>query len=423
MTDLDNPAADYELYGLEPAADDQEEVKARLDERGKKVEGDGEKKPAKEAPPRDPLWLESLRTSLTITGIGSALVGFGYVAEAGHDELLGMNFPINRTVTDYALSGGRFFVDVITKCWLHPWVSLAGLFAIGISVAILAAIRSHWPERHWIVDACGLGFIVIILVWKGYRLDFPYIQLEGILTRMPLDESAGPKMSTHSSWRRFKEAELRDKFVCTHIARIRDELSPALNRRFPQCAVIALRMETISSDTAADLLIPSAAHESFSIEQEFIINAMAAAYLLVMIFATRRPPPKAGEPDLTTTWERMIRKLLIAVTIGSIATLPYVYGKVIHTTEAPAGRITFDSVDVVSNPPMKPTVDSADGLLIWADDKFVTMYRSDVFEFLHLSRTRVRYIAIDRVYDIIRVYAKSFCPDNPPHHATKRRPT
>jgi hypothetical protein len=382
--------------------------------------GPEERQPAEPSKQKTDL-LAYAKNALRLARAGGILIAVGYTAEAGHDELLGVNFPINRTVTDYSLAGGRFFVDVIIKSWMHPWISLAGLIAIAASITLVAAIRHRWPERPRIIDAFALLWIVAIPIWKGYRLDFPYIQLEGILKRMPLDES--PPTQSPPSWQRFKEAELRDKFVCSHIQGQRDEISRALDKRFPQCFAIVMRTETISSDTVQDLLVPSAPHYSFSIEQEFIISVFVAAYALAMIFATAPSPQTSAvqvsaqpsgpqSPDTThaSALPAVLRGLSVVLTVASLVTLPYVYGKVIQGTESPAGRVAFDSVDAMSTPPMQPTIAFAYGLLIWTDDKFVTIYRSDTFEFLHLGRNRVRYISVDRTKDIIRIYAKAYCP-------------
>jgi hypothetical protein len=158
---------------------------------------------------------------------------------------------------------------------------------------------------------------------------------------------------------------------------------------------------------------------NFSIEQEFVMNVFACAFLVTMtIFETRCNRGSLTDSDSDRHDSNLVprgaRVAAITIALLSSLTLPYIYGKVIKSMELPSGRVAFDSADPTSTPPMKPIIDIADGLLVQADDKFVTLYRSDNFEFLHLGRNHVRYVAVDRANDIIRVYALGYCavPNN-----------
>jgi hypothetical protein len=349
---------------------------------------------------------------VTFIGASGALVAIGYIAETGQDEMLGVTFPIERSVTDRAVAGGRFLVELGSRILLHPWLFLIGLLCIGLAVGLRWLLLTIFPKWPMVATVTISVLVGCVLAWKSYRLDFPYIQLDGILTRPPISEHGQPRTI---SWRQFKESDLTEKLVCSHIISKTDEMSALLASPFP-CDGLTLNHQVFTRATAEDLFVPSAKHSSFSIEQEFIFNVLATSFVIVLgILATRhrRYDKERHAVRSEMSLSSNARALVICIAASTAITLPYVYGKVVEPTDYPSGRAAFDSVDVTSPPPYKPIIETADGLLIRADDKFVTIYRTDAYEFLHLATSRVRYVAVDRTNDIIRVYAKGYCNQEP----------
>jgi len=352
-------------------------------------------------------WGEYLKTLLEIAGTGSVFIAAGYIAEIAHDELLGVNFPINRTVTDYALTGGRFFIETAARLWLHPWVSTFGVAVIAIVLfaGSLLNFKNDATRKH--VQALTLFVIFLVVAWKTYRLDVPYIQMEGVLRRPPFGESFS-KQAAAKGWLLFKKHDVWEKFVCGHINSAEDQWSPVLNRQFPRCSEEGSQCSGLSMGTLRDLVLPSGAHTCFSLEQEYVMDVFVTVILMLVTVLVVRSVPSSERKtrSLAGDCHAALRILMLVIVFGSVFTLPYIYGKTIESTSYPAGRIAFDSSDFQG----QSRIEIADALVIWADSKFVTVYRSDTFEFLHLSRERVRYLSADSTKDIIRVYALWYSP-------------
>src|SRR5262249_51986020 len=129
--------------------------------------------------------------------------------------------------------------------------------------------------EHRVGVVIGILPLLSVFVWKSYRLDYPYVQLEGVLKKPPLSTTA----AISPTWREFKEPDLREKLVCSHIALEQDEMTAVLARTFP-CKLVAFNNGTFNRATIADLLIPSAKHASFSIDQEFVMNVFASCFIV-----------------------------------------------------------------------------------------------------------------------------------------------
>ncbi|HEY2325038.1 MAG TPA: hypothetical protein VGJ82_19425 [Thermoanaerobaculia bacterium] len=351
-------------------------------------------------------WLEHAKTLLEIGGTGGAFMAAGYVAESAHDELLGVNFPINRTLTDYALTGGRFVIESVAKLWLHPWISIIGLLSIALALIVGSLVRLESHSLRVSIQTAGLVVLTLLFAWKAYRLDVPYIQMQDVLRHLPVTEP-DENLKTTNGWLSFKQHDIWMKFLCTHIRSEVDKWTPLLEQQFPDCAGDAAGCAVFSSASIRDLLLPSAAHTCFSIEQEYVINFYATTFLLLVTILVVRsvPAQRKGQRNLPGECRAALRVFLLSIAIGSTVTIPYIYGKAIESTVLPAGRVCFESTDFAG----QPKIELADALIVWADDKFVTVYRTDSFEFLHLSRMRVRYISASTASDIIRVFALWYC--------------
>lgn len=348
-------------------------------------------------------WFEQAKTLLEIGGTGGAFMAAGYVAETAHDDLLGVNFPISRTLTDYALTGGRFVIESVARLWIHPWISILGLSVIAVALALGTRLNIASEQRRVRVQAWGFLALLMLFAWKAYRLDVPYIKMEGVLRRSPISDAE----KARHTWLSFRQEDIWRKLVCTHIASEKDKWTAVLDRQFPDCASRLEGCAAFSASQFRDLLLPLSPHNCFAIEQEYVINVYSTGFLLLVTILLVRsaPPAEKARRSLAGDCRAALRVLMLFVAVGSTVTIPYIYGKAIESTVLPAGRICFDSTDFSG----QPKIEIANALIVWADDKFVTVYRTDSFEFLHLSRARVRYVSASSASDIIRTYALWYC--------------
>jgi hypothetical protein len=324
-----------------------------------------------------------LKLILSSAGIIGVLVAVGYLVEAARESLLGITLPAAHSTSEYASTGGEFFVAVLGLMWREVAVTLV-CFAVIVAVALAASrARSKIPpgRKSWLA-ACAA--VVLLFSLKALWLDRPYVSMSDLLTQPPLCDTAKlteDEQRQHAAWERFmcskNDASLQNRIRCT---------APRWLRFVPGSA--------------------KTKHGRLSIEQEFTINLFATGLLAYFAIALYASPGAQSQSPVVAV---LLRLLLLLITVINILALPFIYGKVIRSTRFPSGQIVFETIDQ----DMKPVASSKAVLLIAADDKNVTAYDLEEHEFLQLSRNRVRTITASGSEDIVVKQSAYFLDRSP----------
>ncbi len=341
-----------------------------------------------------------LRILLSSAGVLGVLAGIGYLAETAQENLLGIQLGERHSVNDYALAGGGFFADVLRVSWRHGVIA-AVMIALIVAAALTAeAVRKRMharrPQLTWLT-----GFVIIIVAYavKSVWLDVPVIRMSDLLSTPPICAgTAAADRRDHDTWLHL---------VC---ARRDVNLDNALRSKNIQCPP---EFSWSGWQHPERGLFTAMRYSRLSLEQKFTINVFVTgflAYCALLLYTAR------SEMVVSPLARSVLHVVVLMISVVNVLALPFIYGKVIRSTDMPSGRIVYSSL----SDDLKEEPRNVVALVLAANDKFALFYDTETNQFIEVARSKVHWIAIDGSEDLVvqrMIYfiTTSNCAEGAPH--------
>jgi hypothetical protein len=293
------------------------------------------------------------------------------------------------------------FIDILDVLWRHALLSLILLVTIILAAVAFARTRRKIRNRRhaWSIS---VAIVLVAFAINAWWADLPIMQIRDLLSSPPLCENAAERFPReHDTW---------ERLLCSRAVES-PSLATQLREHHVDCAAALQPMSYAWKGVGGQSRF-LLTHSWFTLEQQFTTNLFTTAFLsyLALVLYT-----SAAAAQLRAASGATLRGILLVVTMINILAIPYVYGKVIHSTRFPKGRVIYKTIDARAQPPSaeKSTPHNALALIISADAKFATIYDTDWKKFVQLDRSDVLLIVIDDSEDLVAARAIDFLQTTP----------
>lgn len=329
---------------------------------------------------------------LTAISLAGVLAGTGFIARFSREQFLGISLG-DWSVQNLGLLAGRCGIDSLLlplAFLLHNWVVVLSCVAVPLISAAIVTVFHERPRVETALRACGLLTLFAALFMVLLRYEAPTIQLHDWITGgSPTAADSGFGAVPSSPTFRLIDSYIEQRYddLCKLlIASKLPTFDPKTGTLPDGTRVAALSCSGTSPVDASD-----------QIQAQYSICILVCLGSWVYLAVLGNPDRSALSGRILYRAELVVLGPLVLVSVF----IPYMYGKLISSTEFPVADISY------REPPRNSKLDKISSVevpLIAAGDKDISVLSIDagVAKVVQIPRDHLFYLHIYSKMDILR---------------------